>query len=58
MLKGLSIAGYLGMIGGLLALVLTRNLFSPALFPISAQVAGFLLFLWARIHFGRRLIAE
>jgi protein-S-isoprenylcysteine O-methyltransferase Ste14 len=54
MLKTLSIIGYLGMFGGLLGLLVTRNLFSSSPFVISVQVAAFLLFLWARITFGRR----
>jgi protein-S-isoprenylcysteine O-methyltransferase Ste14 len=54
MLKILSIIGYFGMMGGLLILLATRNLFSPSLFVISLQVAAVLLFLWARVTFGRR----
>ena len=54
MLKTLSFIGYLGMIGGLLGLLATRNLFSSSLFVISSQVLALLLFLWARITFGRR----
>ena len=53
MLK-LSITGYIGMIGGLLGLVATRNLFSSNLLVISLQVVALLLFLWARLTFGRR----
>ena len=54
MLKTLSIFGYIGMIGGLLGLLATRNLFSSSPLVISLQVVAFLLFLWARITFGRR----
>src|SRR3954447_3646445 len=54
MLKYLSIIGYFGMIGGLLGLLATRNLFSSAPIVIALQVVAFLLFLWARITFGRR----
>ena len=54
MLKLLSIVGYIGMIGGLLGLAATRNLFSSSPFVISSQVVAFLLFLWARVTFGRR----
>ena len=54
MLKILSIAGYVGMIAGLLGLLVTRNLFSSSPFVICLQVVAFLLFLWARVTFGRR----
>jgi protein-S-isoprenylcysteine O-methyltransferase Ste14 len=54
MLKSLSIIGYVGMIGGLLGLLATRALFSSSPFVISLQVLALLLFLWARITFGRR----
>ena len=54
MLKSLSIIGYMGMIGGLLGLLATRNLFSSSPLVISLQVVAVLLFLWARVTFGRR----
>ena len=54
MLKTLSLIGYLGMLGGLLGLLLTRTLFSSSPIVISLQVLALLLFLWARITFGRR----
>src|SRR6187401_3441285 len=54
MLKTLSIIGYLGMIGGLLGLLATRDLFSSSPLTVSVQVLAFALFLWARITFGRR----
>ena len=54
MLKTLSIFGYIGMIGGLVCLLATRSLFSSSPFVISLQVVAFLLFLWARVTFGRR----
>ncbi|MGA2542958.1 MAG: isoprenylcysteine carboxylmethyltransferase family protein [Verrucomicrobiota bacterium] len=54
MLKPLSIFGYFGMVGGLLALLAKRNLFSSSPILISLQVVSLLLFLWARITFGRR----
>ena len=54
MLKNLSIIGYFGMIAGLLGLLALRNLFSSSPLIISVQVVAFLLFLWARITFGRR----
>lgn len=53
-MKLLSIIGYIGMIGGLLGLAATRNLFSSSPFVISSQVVALLLFLWARLTFGRR----
>jgi protein-S-isoprenylcysteine O-methyltransferase Ste14 len=54
MLKTLSIVGYAGMIGALLGLVASRALFSSSPLVISVQVLAFLLFLWARVTFGRR----
>ena len=54
MLKTLSIVGYTGMIGGLLGLLASRILFSSSLLVILVQVLAFVLFLWARITFGRR----
>ena len=54
MLKTLSIIGYLGMVGGLLGLLAMRSLFSSSALVIGVQVAAFLLFLWARVTFGRR----
>ena len=54
MLKTLSIVGYTGMIGGLLGLLASRTLFSSSVLVISLQVSAFVLFLCARITFGRR----
>ena len=54
MLKTLSIIGYLGMVGGLLGWLVTRNLFSSSALVIFLQVVALLLFLWARVTFGRR----
>ena len=54
MLKILSIIGYVGMIGGLLVLLATQNLFSSSALVISLQVAAVLLLVWARVIFGRR----
>jgi protein-S-isoprenylcysteine O-methyltransferase Ste14 len=54
MLKTLSIIGYIVMIGGLLGLLATRSLFSSSPLVISLQVLALLLFLWARVTFGRR----
>lgn len=54
MLKTLSLIGYLGMVGGLLGLLAMRNLFSSSPLVIALQGVAFLLFLWARVTFGRR----
>jgi protein-S-isoprenylcysteine O-methyltransferase Ste14 len=54
MLKTFSIVGYFGMVGGLLGLLAMRALFSSFPLVISVQVIAVLLFLWARITFGRR----
>ena len=54
MLKSLSIIGYIGMIGALLGLLATRTLFSSSPLVISVQVLALVLFLWARVTFGRR----
>jgi len=54
MLKTLSIIGYIGMIAALLGLLATRTLFSSSPCVISFQVLALLLFLWARVTFGRR----
>jgi protein-S-isoprenylcysteine O-methyltransferase Ste14 len=53
-LKTLSIVGYAGMVGGLLGSAATRVLFSSSPLDIALQVLALLLFLWARITFGRR----
>jgi protein-S-isoprenylcysteine O-methyltransferase Ste14 len=53
-LKNLSIIGYVGMIGGLLGMLATRNLLSSAAPVISLQVVAVLLLVWARVTFGRR----
>ena len=54
MLKTLSLAGYLGMMAGLLGLLWLHSLFSRSSVVIAAQAAALLLFIWARITFGRR----
>ena len=54
MLKTLSIVGYTGFIGGLLGLLVMRTLFSSSPLVILVQVLALLLFLWARVTFGRR----
>jgi protein-S-isoprenylcysteine O-methyltransferase Ste14 len=52
--KTLSIIGYVGMVGGLIGLVVTRHLFSPSPLVIALQVLALLLLMWARVTFGRR----
>src|SRR6266542_5428097 len=42
------------MVGGLLGLLAMRKLFSTSLLFIALQVLAFLLFVWARVTFGRR----
>jgi len=54
LLKALSIVGYLGMVGGLIAQIATHNLFSSAPLVIAAQAGAVVLLLWARVTFGRR----
>jgi protein-S-isoprenylcysteine O-methyltransferase Ste14 len=54
MLKALSIVGYLGMVGGVIAQFATGNLFSSSPVVIAVQVGAALLFLWARLTFGWR----
>src|SRR5271166_4484035 len=54
MLKTLSVLGYLGMIGGLIALLAMRKVFSPFPLVVILQAVAVLLLLWARITFGRR----
>ena len=54
MLKTLSLIGYIGMMGGLLDLLVMRNLFSSSTLVTCLQVVASLLFLWARVTFGRR----
>ena len=54
MLKLLSIIGYAGMVGGLLALLAMKRFFSYSPIVIGLQVIGLLLMVWARIVFGRR----
>ena len=53
-MKALSVVGYLMMVGGLLGLIFSRNLFSPSPFVIAPQAAAVGLITWARITFGRR----
>jgi protein-S-isoprenylcysteine O-methyltransferase Ste14 len=54
MLKSLSLCAYVSMMAAFLGLIFTRSLFSTAPLVIALQTAAVLLFLWARITFGRR----
>ena len=54
MLKALSIVGFLGMAGGVVAQFATGNLFSSSPWVIAVQVGVALLLLWALLAFGRR----
>jgi protein-S-isoprenylcysteine O-methyltransferase Ste14 len=54
MLKVISIIGYLSMVAGIIALLLTHRLFSWSPVVIALQVAGLALMIWARVTFGRR----
>lgn len=54
MLKAISLVGYLAMVGGLLGLLATKNLFSPSPVVLVLQAAASGLMIWARITFGRR----
>jgi len=53
-LKILSYAGFVLMVGGIVALAITKSLVSPFVPAIVAQVAAFALMLWARRTFGKR----
>jgi len=53
-MKALSIMGYVGMAGGLVAQFATGNLFSRSPVAIAVQVGAGLLLVWARLAFGRR----
>lgn len=53
-LNALSIIGLLGMIGGILGLFFSGNLFSTSPIVISIQIAAVTLLVWARIAFGWR----
>jgi protein-S-isoprenylcysteine O-methyltransferase Ste14 len=54
MLKTLSLICYIVMMGGLLGLLVMGNLFSSSTPVICLQVVASLLFLCARVTFGRR----
>jgi protein-S-isoprenylcysteine O-methyltransferase Ste14 len=54
MIKALSIVGYLGMVGGLLGVLTLENFRSSSPVVLFMQAVSLLLFLCARITFGRR----
>jgi protein-S-isoprenylcysteine O-methyltransferase Ste14 len=54
MLDGISKAGFLIMVAGIVGLAMTHALFSPNPIVLGAQVAAAVLMVWARITFGRR----
>ena len=54
MLKALSIVGFLGMAGGVIAQLVTGNLLSASSWAIAVQLGALLLLVWARLVFGRR----
>jgi len=53
-MKTLSILGYIGMVGGMVALLAMQKMFSPSPVAIVVQAAAFVLMVWARVTFGRR----
>lgn len=54
MLKVLSVGGFLMMVSGIAALVVTNTIVSTFLPAVAAQAAAIALMLWARRTFGRR----
>jgi protein-S-isoprenylcysteine O-methyltransferase Ste14 len=54
MLKALSIIGYVGMVGGIIALFATGNLLSASPLVIAVQVGAVVLLFWARLVFRQR----
>lgn len=53
-MKVMSVIGFVLMVGGIVALIVTRTIVSPYLPAIALQVVAFVLMLWARRTFGRR----
>ncbi len=54
MLNAISTLGLVAMVAGLIALLLTRRLFSPFPLVVAVQIGAVVLMAWARITFGRR----
>ncbi len=53
-LTALSALGFIAMVLGLVGLIATRSLLSPAPVVIAVQAAALALMVWARLTFGRR----
>jgi protein-S-isoprenylcysteine O-methyltransferase Ste14 len=53
-MKLLSVVGFVAMVGGIVALIVTRTLVSTSVPVIIVQVAAVVLMLWARRTFGSR----
>ncbi len=53
-LRAISVAGLLLMVGGLVGLLAAHSLWSRAPLVIAAQAAAVALMAWARVTFGRR----
>jgi protein-S-isoprenylcysteine O-methyltransferase Ste14 len=53
-LRAISVAGLLLMVGGLVGLLAAHSLWSRAPLVIAAQTAAVALMVWARVTFGRR----
>lgn len=53
-LKVLSVGGFTMMVSGVVALIVTKTIVSQFLPAVVAQVAAFVLMLWARRTLGRR----
>jgi len=49
-----SVIGYLGMLAGAVGLIAVRGLFSLSPLVVLAQIAAMMLWVWARLTFGRR----
>ena len=50
----MSVIGYLGMLAGAVGLIAVQGLFSLSPLVVLAQIAAIMLWVWARLTFGRR----
>ncbi len=50
----MSVIGYLGMLAGAVGLIAIQGLFSLSPLVVLAQIAAIMLWVWARLTFGRR----
>ncbi len=50
----MSVIGYLGMLAGAVGIIAVRGLFSLSPLVVLAQIAAIILWVWARLTFGRR----